>query len=122
MRKYTGVLQFFHNHEHSPDGLNHCHSDGQYAYRIRHEDGKHIISSQVVCGHGLGNKPQWFRFTKRLGDGYDMTSAVRIDAPGSQLPAQVPRVIERRNTRIKRAKPRRKKKPTYGVNNMQMLK
>ena len=110
-RKYTGVLQYFHNHEHSPDGLNHCHSDGQYAYRIRHEDGKHIISSQVVCGHGRGNKPQWFRFTKRLGDGYDMTSAVRIDNPQMVRAGiscqRMPR-ISRRNVRITKRMPRLK--------------
>ena len=81
MRKYTGVLQFFHNFEHDPEGLNHCQSDGDHPYTIKHKNGKHIISHPVVRGHGRGRKPQWFEFTVRLGDGDDMASARRIDAP-----------------------------------------
>ena len=81
MRKYTGVLQYFHNFEHDPTGRSHCHSNGNYPYTIRHYNGKHIISSRIVRGHGRGGKPQWFRFTRRLGGGYDMTSGVKISAP-----------------------------------------
>lgn len=81
MRKYTGVLQYFHNYEHDPLGRNHCHSDGKHPYRIRHSNGKHIISNRIACGHGRGCKPQWFRFTRRLDDGWDMASGVKIDRP-----------------------------------------
>jgi len=81
MRKYTGIFQYFHNFEHDPTGRNHCHSDGNYPYRIEHENGKHIISSRIACGHGRGCRPQWFKFTKRLGKGYDMSSGVKIERP-----------------------------------------
>ena len=78
-RKYTGVLQFFHNFEHDPKGLNHCHSDGNHPYRIRHVGGKHVISHPMARGHGRGGKPQWFKFTRRLTGGYDMASGLKID-------------------------------------------
>ena len=81
MRKYTGVLQYFHNFEHDSNGRNHCRSDGKYPYTIRHHNGKHIISSRIARGHGRGGKVQWFRFTRRLGGGYDMASGVKVDAP-----------------------------------------
>ena len=93
MRKYTGVLQFFHNFEHDPEGLNHCHSDGDHPYTIKHENGKHIISHSIVRGHGRARKPQWFEFTVRLGDGYDMASGNKIEAP---LPKQVKRSTQDR--------------------------
>ena len=76
-RRYTGTLQFFHNYEHDPAGRTHCQSNGKHPYRITHLNGKHIISSQIAVGHGRGRKPQAFRFTKRLGKGYDMMSGVR---------------------------------------------
>ena len=81
VRKYTGVSQFFHNFEHDPKGLNHCHSAGNHPYTIHHENGKHIISARIACGHGKGCKPQWFKFTRRLGNGWDMASGVRIEQP-----------------------------------------
>lgn len=81
MRKYTGVLQFFHNFEHDPEGLNHCHSEGDHPYSIKHKDGKHVISHSVVRGHGRGGEPQWFRFILKVDDGYDMASGKRIAAP-----------------------------------------
>ncbi len=84
MRKYTGVMQFFHNFEHDSEGLNHCHSDGDFPYTIKHKDGKHVISHSIVRGHGRGGKPQWFKFMVRFDDGFDMGSAVRIDAPLSR--------------------------------------
>jgi len=77
-RKYTDVLQHFHNHEHDPQGRNHCKSNGQYTYVIQHVNGKHKISAKVAIGHGRGGKPQMFLFTKRLGDGYDMASGAKI--------------------------------------------
>ena len=77
-RRYTGVLQYFHNFEHDPTGRNHCKSDGQHPYRIEHVNGKHQISGKMAIGHGRGGKPQKFKFTKRLGSGWDMTSGVKI--------------------------------------------
>ena len=103
-RKYTGVMQYFHNFEHDPEGLNHCHSSGDYPYTIKHENGKHIISHSVVRGHGRGCKPQWFEFTVRLGDGYDMTSARRIDVPPRKRITR--KVIRRKPIRITPKRPR----------------
>ncbi len=95
-RKYTGVLQFFHNFEHDPKGLNHCLSDGNYPYTIEHKDGKHIISSSIARGHGRGGEPQFFRFAKRVTGGYDMASGVKINNP---TPQRVTR-IRKNYTRI----------------------
>lgn len=81
MKKYTGTLQYFHNYEHDKNGRNHCSSNGDHPYTIRHYKGKHVISGSIVRGHGRGGKPQWFSFKKRLGGGYDMASGVKIDRP-----------------------------------------
>lgn len=78
-RKYTGVLQYFHNFEHDPQGRTHCSSSGEYPYTIKHSNGKHIISAQMARGHGRGGKPQLFRFTRRLGNGYDLASGEKVE-------------------------------------------
>ncbi|KKM93517.1 hypothetical protein LCGC14_1207600 [marine sediment metagenome] len=80
-RKYTGTLQFFHNFEHDPEGRTHCKSGGKHPYKIKHLNGKHVISHPVVMGHGVGCKPQWFKFKRKLGGGFDMASGVKIDKP-----------------------------------------
>ena len=80
-RTYTGVLQFFHNFEHSPAGTNHCHSAGKYPYTIKHSGGRHVISNPVARGHGKGNKEQWWKFPKKMNGGYDMGSGIRIVKP-----------------------------------------
>lgn len=81
-RKYQdSVAQFFHNFEHDPKGLNHCHSDGQYPYRVSHYNGKHVITGKIACGHGRGRSPQWFMFTQRLGGGFDLASGKKIPHP-----------------------------------------
>lgn len=77
-RKYTGVMQYFHNYEHDPRGLNHCRSAGNYPYEIEHVNGRHKISARIAIGHGRGGKPQKFRFTRKLGSGWDMASGVKI--------------------------------------------
>lgn len=76
-RKYNKVSDYFHNFEHSPSGSNHCHSAGKHPYTISHLGGKHVISGNQATGHGRGNKPQTFKFTKRLGSGYDLASGVK---------------------------------------------
>jgi len=81
MRKYTGIMQYFHNYEHSPEGRNHCRGPASNPYIIEHVDGKHKISLPVCVGHGRGCKRQWFRFMRRLGNGWDMASGVKIDRP-----------------------------------------
>ena len=81
-RKYNGnVAEFFHNFEHDPKGLNHCHSAGNHPYTIQHLDGKHVISNRIACGHGRARKPQWFKFTRRLGNGWDLASGMKIERP-----------------------------------------
>jgi len=77
-RKYTGVSQYFHNYEHDPTGRNHCKSSGQHPYTIKHVNGRHVISNAIATGHGLGGKPQVFKFTKRVPGGYDMTSGKKV--------------------------------------------
>jgi len=62
-------------------GRNHCRSNGNFPYTIRHHNGKHIITAKIARGHGRGCKPQWFKFTRRLGGGYDMASGVKIANP-----------------------------------------
>lgn len=80
-RKYTGVLQFFHNFQHDPKGLRHCSSKGKHPYTIVHRNRKHLISAPVARGHGRGGKSQLFSFTKRRGKFYDMASGKRIETP-----------------------------------------
>lgn len=81
-RQYqSSVAQFFHNYEHDPKGLNHCHSDGQYPYRVFHYGGKHVITGRVACGHGKGGMPQWFMFSRKLGGGWDLSSGQKISHP-----------------------------------------
>jgi len=78
-RKYTGVLQFFHCYEHDPEGRTHCTGPASNPYVIEHVDGKHKISLPVAVGHGKKLEREWFRFTERLGDGWDMASGVKVD-------------------------------------------
>lgn len=80
-RKYTGVVQYFHNYEHSPTGQAHCESRGKHPYTIKHIPGGHAISNQIAKGHGLGNKPQWFYFPNKVKGGYDLASGIKIDSP-----------------------------------------
>lgn len=85
-RKYTGVLQHFHNFEHSPEGHTHCKSNGKYPYTIEHVDGKHVISSPIAIGHGRGGEPQMFKFPKRLRGGFDLSRGVRITPKRPRIP------------------------------------
>ncbi|KKK46946.1 hypothetical protein LCGC14_3160160 [marine sediment metagenome] len=64
MRKYTGVMQFFHNFEHDSEGLNHCHSAGDFPYTIKHKNGKHVIS-QLFYTDLYG----WKALASTLGEG-----------------------------------------------------
>jgi len=79
MRTYNKVSDYFHNYEHDPKGLTHCHSDGKHPYRIKHYKRKHVISNRTATGHGRGNKPQKFKFAKKLGNGWDLSSGMKID-------------------------------------------
>lgn len=79
MRTYKTVAEYFHNFEHSAAGLNHCHSDGNNPYKIYHYKGKHVITNKQATGHGRGNKPQKFKFTRKLDRGYDLSSGIKID-------------------------------------------
>lgn len=79
-RKYTGVLQYFHNYEHDPEGRTHCVGAESNPYIIIHRDGMHVINCQYARGHGEGNKPQWFKFIKHVKNGYDMSFYENIDA------------------------------------------
>lgn len=82
-RKYTGVTQFFHNYEHSPEGLTHCKGPPSNPYRITHVRGKHKITHQYAKGHGKGNKPQWFKFLVPFRSGFDLSSGTEVSGKGS---------------------------------------
>lgn len=83
-RSYTGPLQYFHNFEHDPEGRTHCVGPESNSYVIIHENGKHVINTEYARGHGKGNEPQWFRFTNKVGNGYDLASGVLVDV--SRIP------------------------------------
>lgn len=85
MRKFDKPWDFFHNYEHNPRGRNHCRGPLSNPYIITHEDGKDKISLEYARGHGRAKKMQWFKFTKRLGDGYDLSSGVKIGSPEGAL-------------------------------------
>lgn len=78
-REYTGPTQYFHNYEHDPEGRTHCRGPEGNPYRIVHYKGKHIINTQYAKGHGKGNIPQWFKFTDRVGLGWDLASGVKVE-------------------------------------------
>ncbi len=80
-RKYTGPLQFFHNFEHDPEGRKHCTGPASHPYRVKHVGGKHVITHRFAKGHGKGRKPQWFKFTRKLDNGYDLTSGIKVEGP-----------------------------------------
>ena len=80
-RKYTGVLQFFHNYSHDPEGRQHCTGAKSNPYIITHFDGKHIINLPYAKGHGKKCKTQWFKFTRKLHGGWDLSSGIKIDRP-----------------------------------------
>lgn len=78
-RKYTGPLQYFHNYEHDPEGRTHCKGPASNPYAIEHRDGVHVINCQFARGHGKGNKPQWFKFMKRVPGGWDLASGEMVE-------------------------------------------
>jgi len=84
-RTYSSPLQYFHNYEHDPEGRTHCKGPASHPYRIAHEDRKHRITHQYAKGHGKGGKTQWFRFPKRLGTGYDLSSGIKVAGPPSEF-------------------------------------
>ncbi len=77
-RKYTGASQFFHNYEHSHEGLTHCRGPASNPYRIVHRKGKHTISTKYAKGHGKNKKTQWFEFGSRTGLGWDLASGTKV--------------------------------------------
>lgn len=84
-RKYEDVVDFFHNYEHSPEGLNHCHGSEANPYTITHVNFagriEHKISLSYARGHGRGNEEQWFRFREMLEDGYHLETGEKIPEP-----------------------------------------
>jgi len=78
-RKYTGVLQYFHNYEHDPEGRTHCTGPASNPYKIVHKDGKHFINTEYAVGHGKNVERQWFKFTKKIDGLWDMSSSEKVD-------------------------------------------
>lgn len=77
-RRYTGILQFFHNYEHDPLGRNHCKGPASNPYAIAHVNGRHKISHRYAVGHGRGGVRQWFVFVEPLEDGFNLASGRRV--------------------------------------------
>lgn len=77
-RNYDLVWPYFHNFEHDPDGLNHCTGPESLPYVIVHVGNKHKINFQVAKGHGR-EETQWFKFPKKLNDGWELESGIKID-------------------------------------------
>ena len=84
-RKYEDVVDYFHNYQHSPEGLTHCTGSEANPYKIVHVlfGGRveHKISLSYARGHGEGNKEQWFRFRDYLEDGYHLETGEPIPEP-----------------------------------------
>ena len=79
-RKYAGVSQYFHNYEHSPEGLTHCRGPALNPYRIVHHKGENIINTEYAKGHGKNKETQWFKFGKRVGPGWSLASGVMVES------------------------------------------
>lgn len=79
-RKYTGPLQYFHNYEHDTEGRTHCLGPESNPYIIIHQNGKHLINTEYAVGHDKSVKRQWFRFDKKIGDSYDLSSGEMVDS------------------------------------------
>lgn len=62
-RKYTEIEQFFHK------GTGETHLSG-----VKHIGDKHIIAKRYAKG-----QDQWFRFTERVGNGFDLSSGKKVD-------------------------------------------
>lgn len=77
-RDYDLVWPHFHNHEHDPKGLTHCTGPISNPYSIVAVGNKHKIDLPVAKGHGRNKETQWFMFTKKLGDGWDLASGYKI--------------------------------------------
>lgn len=93
-RKYTGTLQYFHNYEHDPEGRKHCHGPASNPYVIEHVNRKHKINLPIAVGHGKRCKRQWFKFSKKLDNGWDLASGVPIDAPSKDEIISVRKRVE----------------------------
>ena len=79
------VCWYFHNFAtHGENmGYNHCEGGPANPYQIKHatKDGTlgHVINKSYARGHGYSNKPQWWRFTRKLDNGYDLSSGEKVD-------------------------------------------
>jgi HK97 family phage portal protein len=59
----------------------HCKGGKKNPYEIKHTSNgnlKHEITKQYARGHGFNLEPQWFKFVKKLGKGWDLSSGEKI--------------------------------------------
>ena len=85
------ILWHFHNygqvnedgeHAHGSStepGYSHCTSPPSNPWVVFHVGSKHKITSEYARGHGLKYETQWFKFTKKLGNGWDMESEIKVN-------------------------------------------
>jgi len=62
------ITFYFHYENHGK--LEHCQGGPANPYQTKHSGRGHLISKQYARGHGVGNKPQWFKFTKKHSPGW----------------------------------------------------
>jgi hypothetical protein len=66
--------------------MQHCEGPPSNPYKIKHVGDKHAINKEYARGHGENGVPIWFRFFKKLSDGWwDMESGQQI--PVEEVPA-----------------------------------
>jgi len=66
---------YFHNYEH---GYKHCSGGEKNPYKLVHTKNGHEIDKEYARGHGVNTEPQWFQFTKRNGNGWDLESGKKV--------------------------------------------
>lgn len=71
----------FHSRQHgelkSCTGPRTFRGEKQEPYEVTKQDGKLLINKEKAVGHGIKRKPTLFKFTKRVGDKWDLASGVK---------------------------------------------
>lgn len=79
----SGSIEFyFHHPDHNT--IVHCEGGPSNPYKTKHFGKKHVINKRYARGHGVNKNPTWFKFTKKLAKGYDLTSGITINV--SEVP------------------------------------
>lgn len=75
--KVNSICWHFHNYEH---GYKHCKGGPKNPYTISHNNNMlHIITTQYARGHSFKRKPVWFKFTKKIKNGWLLESGKLVN-------------------------------------------